>query len=106
MLECFHPDIEWIEPEGYPWGRTFVGHDDVAGLFRTAAGMLGPEWRVEPERFIATEEGVLVLGHHRGRASRGAWEVPFAMVWQMRDGRAARFRQYGDSVLMREAAGV
>ena len=36
----------------------------------------------------------------------GPWEVPFAMVWEMRDGRAIRLRQYGDSVLMRAAAGA
>jgi ketosteroid isomerase-like protein len=22
------PDIEWVEPDGHPWGRTDRGHDD------------------------------------------------------------------------------
>jgi ketosteroid isomerase-like protein len=105
VLAVFDPDIEWVEPEGYPWGRTYRGHDDVVGLFGAAAELLGPDWRVEPDRFVATEEGVLVLGHHRGSNAGGPWEVPFAMVWEMRDGRALRFRQYGDTVLMRAAAG-
>ena len=105
VLAVFDPEIEWVEPEGYPWGRTYRGHEDVVGLFGTAAESLGPEWRVEPDRFVATEDGVLVLGHHRGRNDAGPWAVPFAMVWEMRDGRAVRFRQYGDTVLMRAAAG-
>jgi uncharacterized protein len=105
VLAVFDPDIEWVEPEGYPWDSTYRGHDQVLGLFGTAAALLGAEWRVQPERFVATEEGVLVLGHHRGRNDAGPWEVPFAMVWEMRDGRATRLRQYGDSVLMRAAAG-
>jgi ketosteroid isomerase-like protein len=104
VLEVFDPDIEWTEPEGYPWGRTYRGHDEVLGLFQEAAGQLGPEWRVVPDRFLATEDGVVVLGRHTGRNGAGAWEVPFAMVWEMRDGRAVRFRHYGDTVLMRAAA--
>ncbi|MDX6645228.1 MAG: uncharacterized protein QOK40_955 [Miltoncostaeaceae bacterium] len=105
VLEVFHPEIEWTEPEGYPWGGTYRGHEEVVGLFRTAGEKLGADWQVVPDRFVATGDGVLVLGRHTGRNAAGAWEVPFAMVWEMRDGRAVRFTQYGDSVLMREAAG-
>jgi ketosteroid isomerase-like protein len=47
---------------------------------------------------------VLVMGRHTGTRPDGTpWEVPFAMVWTMEDGRATRFRQYGDSALMLEA---
>jgi ketosteroid isomerase-like protein len=106
VLEVFDPDIEWTEPEGYPWGRVYRGHGEVLGMFQDAAGQLGPEWKVEPDRFVATEDGVLVTGRHTGRNAAGPWEVPFAMVWEMRDGKATRFRQYGDTVLMRAAAGA
>jgi ketosteroid isomerase-like protein len=106
VLAILDPNIEWIEPEGYPWGDTFHGHDEVVGLFQTAAETLGPDWRVEPDRFIGTDDGVLVMGRHTGRRVDGVtWEVPFAMVWTMEDGRATHFRQYGDSALLREAVG-
>lgn len=105
VLAVLDPDIEWIEPEGYPWGATYRGHDEVLGLFGTAAQMLGPDWRVEPDELLPCgDDGVLALGHHRGTGERGPWAVPFAMVWQLRDGRAVRFRQYGDTVLMRAVA--
>lgn len=104
VLDLLDPDIEWIEPEGYPWGRLYRGHDDVVTAFQTASLMLGPDWRVEPDDFVPTSVGVLVLGHHRGRNAAGDWAVPFAMVWVMRDGRAVGFRQYGDTALMREVA--
>lgn len=103
VLALLDPDIEWIEPAGYPWGRTYRGHEDVLGLFRTAADMLGPSWRVEPDRLMACgEDGVLALGHHRGRNDEGDWEVAFAMVWRLNDGRAVAFRQYGDSAVLRQ----
>jgi uncharacterized protein len=106
VLAVLDPNIEWIEPDGYPWGATFHGHDAVLGLFQTAAEALGPDWRVQPDRFVGTEDGVLVMGRHTGtRADGTAWEVPFAMVWTMEDGRATHFRQYGDSALLREAVG-
>lgn len=104
VLALFDPDIEWVEPQGFPYGGTYRGHDQVVGLFQTAAETLGPDWRLEPDRFIETEDGVLVLGRHTGKRPDGAsWEVPFAMVWTMEDGRATTFRQYGDSAVMLEA---
>jgi uncharacterized protein len=104
VLALLDPDIEWIEPEGYPYGDVFHGHEEVLGLFHTAAETLGPDWRVAPDRFVGTDEGVLVMGRHTGRRPDGAaWEVPFAMVWTMEDGRATHFRQYGDSALMLRA---
>lgn len=105
VLALFHPDIEWTEPEGYPWPSTYQGHDEVLGLFARVGELLGPGWRVEPDQLVPTEGGVLVLGRHTGRNADGAWTVPFAMVWEMEAGRAVRFRQYGDTALMRGAAG-
>jgi uncharacterized protein len=102
VLAVFDPDIEWIEPEGFPWGRTYRGHDEVVGLFGTAAQMLGPDWRVVPDELLPCgDDHVLALGHHRGTGEDGPWAVPFAMVWQMRDGKAVRFRQYSDTAMMR-----
>ena len=104
VLEVLDPRIEWEEPDGYPWGGTYFGHDGVLALFRSAAEALGPEWRVEPEHYTATGDGALVMGHHVGGRAGAEWSVPFAMVWWMRDGRAVRFRQYGDTAAMRRAA--
>ena len=107
VLTVLDPGIEWIEPEGYPYGDVYRGHDAVVGLFQRAAELLGPSWRVEPDRFVATDDGVLVMGRHTGTCpDETAWEVPFAMVWTMVDGRATQFRQYGDTALMREAVGL
>lgn len=105
VLSLLDPDVEWTEPSGYPWGRVYRGHHDVLGLFGTAAGMLGPGWQVVPDRYYPLDDGVLVLGRHVGAEGEDAWEVPFAMVWRMREGVATHFRQYGDTVLMREVAG-
>jgi ketosteroid isomerase-like protein len=55
------------------------------------------ELRVEPDEFIASGDRVVVVGHHRGRAKGGPFDVGFAMVWQMRNGKAVSFREYNDS---------
>jgi ketosteroid isomerase-like protein len=106
VLEVFDPAIDWTEPEGNPWPARYRGHEEVVGLWRTAGERLGPEWQVVPERFLATEGGVMVLGEHRGRNTDGRWRVPFAMLFEMRGGKAVRFVQYCDTHLMRKAAGA
>jgi ketosteroid isomerase-like protein len=101
VLAALHEDIVWIEPEGFPWASEYRGHDAVLGLFATAGEILGASWQVVPDRFVGTDDGVLVMGRHTGRRAAGsAWEVPFAMVWSMTDGQATHFRQYADSALL------
>jgi ketosteroid isomerase-like protein len=106
VLEAFDPDVDWTEPAGNPWPAHHRGHDQVVGLWRTAAERLGPSWRVVPEHFLAVEGGVMVLGEHRGQNAAGPWRVPFAMLVEMRNGKAVRFVQFCDTHLMRLAAGA
>ncbi|MCU0307154.1 MAG: nuclear transport factor 2 family protein, partial [Thermoleophilia bacterium] len=105
VLALLDPATEWTEPAGSPWGGAFRGHGEVAGLFATAAARPGPRWRVVPEELVPTGRGVLALGRHTGDGPDGSWQVPFAMVFDMHEGLVVRVCQYGDSVLMRQAAG-
>jgi hypothetical protein len=104
VLTLFDPDIEWIQHENpdVPLSGRYRGHQEVAGLFRQAASVLGPTWRIETDEFVPTDDGVLVLGRHAG-VGPGAAELPFAMVWWMRDGLAYRHRQYSDTAALRAA---
>ena len=105
VLEAFDPGIEWYSPDSLPLGGRFKGHREVVGFF-----MKLPEYyqelRVEPDEFVEDGDTVVVLGHHRGKAGGGDFEVPFAHVWRTKDGKAVSFFEHTDTARLDEAVGA
>jgi ketosteroid isomerase-like protein len=103
VLETYHSDIELLP--GIPSRGPWRGHDGAAKYLRTLSKNFD-ELRVEPEEFLAAGDRVVVLGTVHGRASRTAFgtppadrrsfEIPFAHVLTMREGKVAHFREYFD----------
>ena len=97
VLDTFGDDIQWDVPESLPFGGVFNGKDEVARFF----GSLGDyydELRVEPDEYLEAGEQVVVLGNHHGKVKDGdSFDARFAMVWTMRDGKAAAFKEYTDT---------
>ena len=63
---------------------------------------IGNEWEgflVEPERVVAEGDIVVAVGTYRGtcRATGKSMTARFVHVWEMRDGRLARFEQIADT---------
>lgn len=95
-------DMEWNEAENFPYadGNPYRGHDAiVSGIF----ARLGSEWdgfAAVPDEFLDAGETIVVLGRYRGacRATGRALDAQFAHVWRVRDGRAAAFQQYTDTL--------
>jgi ketosteroid isomerase-like protein len=97
VMEAFADDIEWDTPDSIPAGGVFHGKEEV-GRFFQELGDHYDELRVEPDTFLDAGDHIVALGHHRGRVAGGdAFEVRWAMVWEMRDGKAAKFREYTDT---------
>ncbi len=96
VLAVLDDDIEWYVPDELPEGGGFRGHDAVLGFFGGLAELYD-ELRVEPDRFHGAGDRVIAEGHHRGRIGDTAFEVGFAHMWTMRDGRAVAYREYTDS---------
>ncbi|WP_199320665.1 nuclear transport factor 2 family protein [Leptolyngbya sp. FACHB-261] len=50
-------------------------------------------------------ETIVVLGHYSGtyKATGKSFRAPFAHVWKVRDGRAIRYVQYTDTLLVQQA---
>jgi len=106
-VAAFDEDIEWIEPEGGPFGGTYHGADEVV---ENVFARLGDEWDefvVEPDRFVAEDGSVVALVTHRGtRAGTGeTFEAPVADVWALEDGTITRFQHYVGSVRYVERRG-
>ena len=99
------PDIDWTEAEGFPLGGTYHGPNAVlSGVFRR----LGSEWdgfAAVPEEFIDGGDTVVALGKYSGtyRVTGKSFQANFAHVWKLQDGKAVRFIQYTDTLLVDRA---
>lgn len=105
VLSFLSPDIRWTEAEGFPYGGTYTGPDAVlANVFMR----LGAEWEgfaVVPDEFIDGGDALVALGKYSGKykATGKSFEANFAHVWKVREGKAVRFVQYIDTLLVHRA---
>ena len=95
MAEEFKP----YEAEGMPYG----------GLYRTweavAENVLGPlladipNFEATPEELIASEDTVAAVVRYTGsgKATGKQLNLPVVHVWDLRDGKITRFRQFADT---------
>ena len=105
VLGAFADDIEWFEAEGMPYGGLYHGPEAVA------QNVFGPitedvdGFALVREDFIASGEAVAVVVRYTGtgKATGKALDVPAVHVWDVRDGKLTRFRQYIDTVKYAEA---
>jgi uncharacterized protein len=92
-------DIEWYEADGMPYGGLHHGPEAVAQK------VFGPitedvaDFAVTPEEFIASGDTVAAVVRYTGtgKATGGALNLQVVHVWDVRDGKIARFRQFIDT---------
>ena len=91
-------DIEIHVPKSLPGGGDLRGVLEFR-LFLEAMMEHLEEAYPEPEEFLAAGDKLIVLGtwHARARKTGRTAAVPFAHVFQMRDGKFNYFRNYIDS---------
>jgi ketosteroid isomerase-like protein len=100
VLGAFAEDIEWFEAEGMPYGGLHRGPEAVA------QNVFGPitedveGFAVTPEELIGSGATVAAVVRYTGtgKATGKALDVPVVHVWDVRDGKIARFRQFIDTV--------
>ncbi len=99
IREVCDPEIDWIQTKGFPGGGRRHGVEEV--ISKVVQG-LGREWEVfvfHPSEVIAAGETVVVLGQYRGRhrSTGNKLEAAGAHVFNIKDRKIARFRQYADT---------
>lgn len=105
VLGLLSPGVEWTEAEGFPYGGTYVGPQAVLeGVFMR----LGTEWEgfaAVPDEFIDGEDAVVALGEYSGtyKATGKSFRANFAHVWKIQGGKAVRFTQYVDTLIVQRA---
>lgn len=105
ILAVMAPDVEWVHPAGmttYGLGGTKIGHSGIkeflAHVPTVLAGM-----RLDPREFIDAGDRIIVFGVRQVTSLRGRTEtLDFVHSWTMRDGRATRFEDIFDTVLMHQ----
>jgi ketosteroid isomerase-like protein len=105
VREIFHPEIEWIQNAGFPGGGRNVGADAVLqGVFvRFGADWL--DWQADVQQWLDAGETIVALGQYRGtfKATGKSTNAAFAHVYDLKDGKIVRFRQYADTATVRDA---
>ena len=105
VLGFLNPEIDWTEAEGFPYAGTYHGPRAVLeGVFMR----LGSEWNdfaAVPDEFIDGGDTVVVLGKYSGtyKATGKSFQANFAHVWKVQEGKAIRFVQYVDTLLVHRA---
>ena len=105
VLEILSRDIDWTEAEGFPYGGTYHGPKAVLeGVFMR----LGAEWKdfaAVPHEFIDGGDTIVALGKYSGtyKATNKSFAADFAHVWKLREGKAVRFMQYVDTLIVHRA---
>jgi ketosteroid isomerase-like protein len=99
-------DVEWIEARGGPYGGTYRGLGEVAENVFGKIGRDVRDFSAAPDDILPVgDDGAIALGFYRGETDNGPFEIRFAHLARVADGRIARFEQLTDTHEWREALG-
>lgn len=106
-IKYFDPQIERIEPTGFPSADTYRGHAEVVAHISTARNSWA-EGTCEPERFIVVGDKIVVFVHVRVRLKdHTEWiDARFADGYTFRNGKAIQMRSFGERQEALEWAGA
>jgi len=108
VMSLLAEDVELVSPgpkELLPWAGEYHGPQGVLQYYTTFAE--GVEFTgMEVEEFIAQRDKVVALGHHKGRirATGRTYDLAWAQVFTVREGKLAGLHFYHDSYVVAEAA--
>ena len=107
MLKILDPQIERVEPPGFPASGTFRGIEAVQEHF-TKARATWAEGACEPQRFAVAGDKVIAFIQVRVRLKHEKeWrEGRVTDVFTFRNGKATQFRTFTDEKQALEFAGI
>lgn len=98
-------DISWTEAEGFPYGGTYVGLENIT---KHVFSRLGSEWidyKFTPEDYVAGDDKVVAYGTYTGiyKKTGKPFKARVAHVWKLKDGKIINFEQFVDSKTVNDA---
>jgi len=109
LTELVDPQVELHGTVGgVQEGQVYRGLAEVVREYDEVDGEAWEERRIEPEKFLDTDDHVVVLFHEyrRGKGSGVELETDTAAVFTVRDGRVLRMQGFMDRATARKAAGM
>jgi ketosteroid isomerase-like protein len=105
MLAALTPESRWIEMAGFPCAGTYVGPQAVV---ENVFAVLGSQWTgfgFELERLIDGGDAIVAIGTCSGTFTGTGKPMTARVthVWDLEDGKVARFEQFTDTLLVAQA---
>jgi ketosteroid isomerase-like protein len=91
-------DVEFDIDGRTPWSGKYSGKGGVLDFFGKLMELSGGTFRLEILDVLANDEHGVVLTLERGERDGKAVENRAVHVWDMRDGKCAKFRGYNEDV--------
>jgi ketosteroid isomerase-like protein len=104
VLGGFADGIEWHEAEGMPYGGVYRGGDAVLQKVFGPIATDVEDFAVTAEEFVGSGETVAAVVRYTGTGTVTGKTLDVAAVhlWDIRDGKITRFRQFIDTVRFAE----
>ena len=98
-------NVDWELADGFPADGHYHGRQAVFAEWWPKLAAQFDAWKATPEEFLDAGEAIIALGHYSGRAKATGrtFNVPFAHVWWMRDGRIVKLGHYTNTLLLHRA---
>ena len=99
IREICDPEIDWVQNDGFPGGGRRHGVEEVISKVLLGFGREWETFAFQPGETIGAGDCVIVLGRYRGRhrATGNKLDAAAAHVYDIKDRKIARFRQYADT---------
>ena len=105
VLARFASDIVWTVPGPAALAGDYHGPDGAAEFFGKIQQAYS-RLTVRADELRQLDDGrVLALGRHDGEGPGGSFDVGFAHVWEVTDGKVTRFMEYTDTEALARAVG-
>lgn len=107
LLEALSEQVEWTEAAGYPYGGTYIGAEAV---MENVFSRLISEWNdykasVHTYHEVKGKDIIIAEGVYSGayKKTGKAFNADFVHVWELKNGKIVRFKQYVDSHIVQKA---
>ncbi|HEY9677727.1 MAG TPA: nuclear transport factor 2 family protein [Drouetiella sp.] len=106
VLALLAPKIEWTEAEKFPYySGTWTSPQEVIEKLLIPASKDFSQFSAKADDYVCQDNRVVSMGAYVGVVKRTGkhFRVPFAHVWEVKDGKVTKFVMYTDTAMILEA---